>query len=52
MTTSDERLDRLEAKIDKMQVTLTRVATLQYIVMFVLGSSFGELLRLIVTGKP
>lgn len=50
MTTSDERLDRLEVKIDKMQVTLTRVATIQYIVMFILGSSFGEIMRLIITG--
>lgn len=50
MTTADERLDRLEQKIDKMQITLTRVATVQYIVMFVLGSGFGEIMRLIITG--
>ena len=43
-------IKEVQLKVDKLQITLTRVATIQYVVMFILGSGFGEIMRLIITG--
>lgn len=45
-------IKEVETKVDKMQVTLTRVATIQYVVMFILGSGFTEIMRFVITGHP